>query len=299
MSGSLTVARTGFPVLVQDLGRPGLAAIGVGGSGGGGGGGAADRGALALGNRLLANPTTSAGLEITLGGLEVTIGSAQTLALTGAVAAASLDGQPVPFAAPFTARDGQRLVLGLPPQGLRTYLTVRGGIDVDPVLGSRSTDVLSGVGPAPLTNGCTVPVGDPGCIAFPHVDVAPVSAPPEVLSLGVDLGPRHDWFADPLMLARRPWTVTSLSNRVGIRLEGEPLTRSSAYVGRELPSEGVVLGAVQVPSNGRPVVFLADHPVTGGYPVIAVVRSLELDRAAQARPGQSVRFYIHESRSNR
>ncbi|MEO6789794.1 MAG: allophanate hydrolase subunit 2 family protein, partial [Ornithinibacter sp.] len=86
--------------------------------------------------------------------------------------------------------------------------------------------------------------------------------------------------------------------RVGIRLEGDPLPRASAYVGRELPSEGVVLGAVQVPSNGRPVVFLADHPVTGGYPVIAVVRSNDLDRAAQARPGQPVRFHIHDSRSN-
>ncbi|MEO5743331.1 MAG: biotin-dependent carboxyltransferase family protein, partial [Terracoccus sp.] len=243
--------------------------------------------------------TTSAGLEITLGGLEVTIVAAQTLALTGAVAAASLDGQPVPFAAPFTARDGQRLVLGLPPHGLRTYLSVRGGIDVDPVLGSRSTDVLSGVGPKPLTNGSRVPVGDPGCIAFPHVDVAPVSAPAEVLSLAVDLGPRHEWFDDPLSLARRLWTVSSRSNRVGIRLEGEPLTRSLAYAGRELPSEGVVLGAVQVPSSGLPMVFLADHPVTGGYPVIAVVRDDHLDRAAQARPGQSVRFHIHKSRNGR
>lgn len=293
MSGTLTVARTGFPVLVQDLGRPGLAAIGVGGSG------ALDRGALALGNRLLANPPTSAGLEITLGGLEVTIVGLQTLALTGAAAAASLDGQAVPFAAPFTARDGQRLVLGLPPHGLRSYLSVRGGISVDPVLGSRSTDVLSGVGPEPLTNGSTVAVGDAACTAFPHVDVAPVSTPPEVISLGVDLGPRHEWFDDPLTLARRPWTVSSRSNRVGIRLEGRPLTRSSAYVDRELPSEGVVLGAVQVPSSGLPVVFLADHPVTGGYPVIGVVRSTDLDRAAQARPGQSVRFHIYESRSNR
>lgn len=292
MSGSLTVARTGFPVLVQDLGRPGLAAIGVGGSG------AVDRGALALGNRLLSNPPTSAGLEITFGGLEATIGGTQTLALTGAVAAASLDGQPVPFAAPFTARDGQQLMLGLPPHGLRTYLSVRGGISVDPVLGSRSTDVLSGIGPKPLTDGSSVPVGDPAGTAFPYVDFAPVSAPPEVLSLGVDLGPRHDWFADPLMLARRPWTVSSLSNRVGIRLEGQPLTRSSTHVGLELPSEGVVLGAVQVPSSGLPVVFLADHPVTGGYPVIGVVRSAELDLAAQARPGQSLRFRVHPSQGS-
>lgn len=293
MSGTLTVSRTGFPVLVQDLGRPGLAAIGVGGSG------AVDRGALTLGNRLLANPATSAGLEITLGGLEATIGGTQTLALTGAVAPASLDGRPVPFAAPFAALHGQRLVLGVPPLGLRTYLSVRGGINVDPVLGSRSTDVLSGVGPQPLTAGSTVPVGDPACTGFPCLDVAPVPPPAEMLTLGVDLGPRHDWFDDPLRLARRPWTVSSQSNRVGIRLEGQPLARSSAYLGRELPSEGVVLGAVQVPSSGMPVVFLADHPVTGGYPVIGVVRSSDLDRAAQARPGQTVRFHVHECRSNR
>lgn len=292
MSGTLTVERTGFPVLVQDLGRPGLAAIGVGASG------AADRSALTLGSRLLANPETAAALEITLGGLEITIDGAQTLALTGAVAPASLDGRPVPFNAPFTALHGQRLVLGTPPAGLRTYLSIRGGICVDPVLGSRSTDVLSGVGPEPLTAGSTVNVGDPGCATFPMVDIAPVAAPTGVISLRVDLGPRHDWFADPHRLAGQTWTVSQQSNRVGIRLDGQPLQRVAASVDRELPSEGVVLGAVQVPSNGRPVVFLADHPVTGGYPVIAVVRSNDLDRAAQARPGQPVRFHIHDSRSN-
>lgn len=286
MSGALTIVRTRFPVLVEDLGRPGLASVGVGRSG------AADRAAFRLGNRLVGNPESSAGLEVTFGSLEVTVLGAQMLALTGAAADGAVDGRPVPQAAPFTVLDGQRLVLEPPTSGLRTYLTVRGGVDATLTLGSRSTDVLSTLGPPPLVVGSTVPVGRPPIDEFPTVEAAPVVIPPEIVSLGVHLGPRRDWFADPEHLLRTRWTVSAQSNRIGIRLEGNPLGRAPAYAGRELPSEGMVLGAVQVPPSGQPVVLLADHPVTGGYPVIAVVRAADVDRAAQARPGQSLRFHI-------
>jgi biotin-dependent carboxylase-like uncharacterized protein len=187
-------------------------------------------------------------------------------------------------------RDGDRLVLGPPDSGLRTYLSVRGGVVVDAVLGSRSTDVLSGIGPAPLTAGDTVPVGTPPTDVFPVVDAAAPHPVPAPLRLRTTPGPRTDWFADAGGLTAATWTVSPDSNRVAVRLEGPPLERAQEYAGRELPSEGLVPGAVQVPADGRPLVFLADHPVTGGYPVIAVVRHTDLDLAAQARPGDPLTF---------
>jgi allophanate hydrolase subunit 2 len=113
------------------------------------------------------------------------------------------------------------------------------------------------------------------------------------VTLRAVLGPRADWIADPAALARTAWTVSGRSDRVGLRLEGEPLRRADTG---ELPSEGMVRGAVQVPPGGEPVLFGADHPVTGGYPVVAVVRDADLDRAAQLRPGQQVRFRLEEPR---
>ena len=161
-----------------------------------------------------------------------------------------------------------------------------------PVLGSRSTDTLSGLGPAPIQIGDVLPIGEPPK-RFPQVDQAPTARPSEgVLLLHARLGPRADWLADPSALAATEWAVSPRSDRVGLRLQGEPLGRHASRVGAELPSEGVVLGSVQVPAGGEPVLFLADHPVTGGYPVAAVVRGADVDRAAQAAPGQRIRFVL-------
>jgi len=178
----------------------------------------------------------------------------------------------------------------MPPTGLRSYLAVRGGIDLDPVLGSRSSDTLSGIGPAPLRVGQVVPVGEPGA-GGPTMDVAPVAAPEGGrVELTLLPGPRLDWLADPRALTATPWTVSGSSDRVGMRLTGPALSRAERWADAELPSEGVVVGGVQVPADGQPIVFLADHPVTGGYPVVAVVRAADVDRAAQCRPGQDVRL---------
>jgi biotin-dependent carboxylase-like uncharacterized protein len=174
--------------------------------------------------------------------------------------------------------------------GLRTYVAVRGGVDVPAVLGSRSTDVLSGLGPAPLAEGAVLPVGDAYSGPPPAVEVAPVPAPStDDLVVRVVPGPRDDWFTPDALttLFAEPYTVTADSNRVGVRLDGPALTRARDG---ELPSEGMVTGSVQVPSGGKPIVFLADHPVTGGYPVIGVVLAADLPVLAQARPGQVVRF---------
>ncbi|MFD3507113.1 5-oxoprolinase subunit PxpB [Nocardia sp. NPDC058666] len=283
----IEVLATGALALVQDLGRPGLAANGVGRSG------AADRAALRLANRLVANPEEAAGIEITLGGLAVRAGAdlpaPLELALTGAAAPATVDGTPVGHRSVITLSAGQTLRLAMPAVGLRTYLAVRGGIDVPEVLGSRSTDVLSGIGPPALTAGTVLPIGRPPT-EFPLVDQAPGPAGDDsTVTLRVVLGPRDDWLHDPAGLHGSTWTASDRSNRVGMRLTGGTLRRCRDD---ELPSEGTVRGAIQVPPGGEPVIFLADHPVTGGYPVIGVVVDADVDVAAQVRPGRSVRLVV-------
>jgi len=283
MSRALEVVAVGALALVEDLGRPGHGASGVGRSG------AADRAALTLANRLVANDEGAAAVEVVFGGLAVRTTSLLTVALAGAAAPATVDGMPVGHHAVVDLRPGQVLRLGMPPTGLRTYLAVRGGIDVAPVLGSRSTDTLSGLGPPPLQTGDELPVG-PEPTELPLIDVAPVCPPPgDTVVLHAVLGPRVDFVADPAELTRTTWTGSSRSDRVGMRLEGGRLRRADDA---EVPSEGMVRGAIQVPPGGEPVVFLADHPVTGGYPVVATVCDADVDRAAQVRPGQSVRFVV-------
>jgi allophanate hydrolase subunit 2 len=169
---------------------------------------------------------------------------------------------------------------------------VRGGVDVPPILGSRATDTLSGLGPEPIRTGDIVPVGPPPA-DFPNVDQAPTAAlTEETLVLYALRGPRDDWLADVDALTATKWTVSSSSDRVGIRLTGEPLQRHGDQADQELPSEGVVRGSIQVPPGGEPVIFLADHPVTGGYPVVAVLLDRDSDRAGQAVPGQHIRIAL-------
>ena len=281
MTRALDVLAVGASALVQDLGRPGLGASGVGRSG------AADRASLTLANRLVANAEGAAAVEVLLGGFAVRATSLLTVALAGAAAPASVDGTPVGHHALVLLRPGQVLRLGTPPTGLRTYLAVRGGIDVAPVLGSRSTDTLSAIGPAPLAPGDVLPVG-PEPSELPLIDVAPVGTPPgDTVVLRAVLGPRAEFVADPRDLTTTRWTASSRSDRVGMWLSGGRLRRADDA---EVPSEGMVRGAIQVPPGGEPVVFLADHPVTGGYPVVATVCDADVDRAAQVRPGQGVRF---------
>jgi biotin-dependent carboxylase-like uncharacterized protein len=284
----LEVLDTGLLALVQDLGRTGLASSGVGRSG------AADRGAFRLGARLLAQPYSAAALEVTFGGLSLRSRGELQVALTGAPAPATVDEHPVGYFAPIALAGGQVLRLGMPPVGVRSYVSVRGGLDVPAVLGSRATDTLSGLGPRPIRSGDVLPIG-PAPATFPNVDVAPT--PPlsaETMILHALRGPRDDWLADVAALADTVWTVSSRSDRVGLRLEGEPLQRHARRSGMELPSEGVVRGAIQVPPGGEPVIFMADHPVTGGYPVVAVLVDDDADRAAQSAPGQQIRIVLAE-----
>jgi biotin-dependent carboxylase-like uncharacterized protein len=280
----IVVEQVGPLATIQDLGRPGWFDSGVGPAG------AADRASLRLANRLVGNPEGHAAVEVLLGGLALHAEEHVMLAVTGAPAPTTVDGRPVGHASVLELEPGQTLRLAYASVGLRSYVAVRGGIDVPETLGSRSRDTMSGLGPEPLEQGDRLPIG-PSPHTIPVVDVAPVAdLPAAVVTVRAVLGPRDDWFTDATVLFEGEWEVSTDTDRIGARLarrRGPPLTRK---VTRELPTEGMALGSIQVPPSGQPVVFLADHPVTGGYPVIAVVLDADVDAIAQTRPGQPVRF---------
>ncbi|QCQ93581.1 biotin-dependent carboxyltransferase family protein [Rhodococcus sp. SGAir0479] len=281
---SLDILRAGPRTTVQDRGRPGHAALGVGVSG------AADVAAHDGANRLVGNDPAAATLEVTLGGFRARANGPVTIAVTGAAVPLTVDGRPRPLYSTLHLRSGAEVQIGIATAALRTYLAVRGGVDVPAVLGSRSTDTLSGIGPAPIRDGARIAIGDLHG-ELPAEDlIPPPAAPTDPAELRLRMGPRDDWFtpASRAALVRQTWTVTTDTDRVGARLIGAgPLHRARRG---ELPSEGMTVGALQVPPSGMPVLFLADHPVTGGYPVIAVVVKDDLPAAAQLRPGDRIRF---------
>lgn len=284
MTTKLIVLDAGPLTTVQDLGRRGYAHLGVPRSG------ALDMAAAGLANRLVGNPPEAAVLETTLGGVTVQVSGRTTFAVTGAPAAVAVDGRARPFGEPVPVRAGQTVVVGPAVSGLRSYVSFAGGVDAAPVLGSRSTDTLSGLGPPQLASGAQVALGEP--VGPPHgVDVPVVLRHPDSVRVRLVPGPRLDWFAEDVLarLTSTGYTVSARSNRVGVRLEGPALPRKERA---ELPSEGLVLGAVQVPASGQPLVFLNDHPTTGGYPVVGVVAPADLGVCAQLRPGTELRFVL-------
>lgn len=278
----IEVIRPGALLTIQDLGRPGHAHLGVPRSG------AADRISLRRANQLVGNDTAAAGLEITLGRAEFRYTQDALIAVTGAPLALQLDGQPVEFDAQLQVAAGQQLCCAAPRIGLRSYLAVAGGLDLPAVLGSRACDLLSGLGPAPLRKGDVLAIG--GARGWPtSADPAVIIGPHPLLEFHP--GPRADCFdGDALQqLCAAEYEVRPDSNRVGLRLAGAALrSRLTA----ELPSEGIAHGAIQVPANGQPLIFLADHPTTGGYPCIGVLRPESLARAAQLAPGDSLGFRL-------
>lgn len=280
------VVRPGPLTTVQDAGRRGVAALGVPRAG------ALDAPAYRWANALVGNAPGAAALEATFGGLALrAVDGDAWVAVTGAPAPVRVGGRPAAWGAPVRVRSGALVEVGLVTAGVRCYLAVDGGFDVPPVLGSRSSDLLAGLGPAPLAAEARLPLGTPGALGPAASGGAPLAGPPTELLLRLTPGPRHDWFEPESLaaLARLRYRVSPASNRVGLRLTDGPALRRRDGLG-ELPSEGMVLGAVQVPPDGMPVVFLADHPTTGGYPVVGVVPEPDLAAAAQAAPGTPVRL---------
>ncbi|SFR94181.1 sensor histidine kinase inhibitor, KipI family [Microbacterium sp. cf046] len=286
---AIRVIEPGLLATVQDLGRAGSASLGVAVSG------ALDRGSARTANRLLGNAEGAAVIEVTMGGFRAVALSDLWFAVTGAWGAIRLAGlqsgqrEVDPYEA-HAWPAGAELQLDWFGHGARGYLAVRGGVEGPKVLGSRSTDLLAAIGPPRLRVGDELALGHEVDAPIPVAAVAPWGAPhDEELEVDLAPGPRADWFAASALeaLFEEVWTVTNDADRVGMRLDGPELVRTRTD---ELPSEGMVPGALQVPPSGRPTVLLADGPVTGGYPVIAVATDAALDLLAQARPGTHVRF---------
>ena len=297
----MTIVRVVDPgalTLVHDLGRPGLAHWGVSSSG------AFDRAAYRLAHRLVGNPENAAALECLLGGLRLQLPAGTWFAITGGWADSVLVGadgghhRVDPHTAVLVDGDSE-LQLGPVRHGLRATVAVRGGFDVPAVLGSRSRDTLAAIGPEPLSAGDKLPLGPEPSTPVPVADLVPIGAPADgVVEVEVRPGPRHEWFTDDSwrILLSNEWVTSARSDRTGVRLEGPALERVTDRVGVELASEGMLCGSIQVSPDGAPTVLGPDHPITGGYPVIAVVVDDSLDLLAQLRPGQPVRLRLATGR---
>lgn len=285
---TLEVIAPGPLATIQDLGRPGLAHVGVAHSG------AADRNSLRLANRLVGNPESAAGIEATMGGIRLRAHIRTLICVTGAHTTVTVDDTPVGMGTSLPVQAGSILSVGAPRSGCRSYVAVRGGIVVPTVLGSRSTDTLSGLGPAPLRAGDVLPVGDPPA-GWPPATMAPIGTEHSPLvDLDTFSGPRRHHLHNPSDLYSGTWQVSAEADRIGVRLR-RPKSSAAPHLthrgdSAQLRSEGVAHGSVQIPPNGQPVIFLADHPVTGGYPVVAVLSADALCRAAQLVAGEAVRF---------
>ncbi|PYB69791.1 5-oxoprolinase/urea amidolyase family protein [Rhizobium wuzhouense] len=289
---SVTVLAAPMPALFQDLGRFGQTGQGVSASG------ALDQGAFKAANRAVGNPIGTPALEITLGGFSFEVSGRAVMALTGApcpITIRDAKGREIKAETyrPISLEAGDVVTLGFAAKGARSYLAFRGGVKVTPVLGSASTDTLAVVGPDPVVAGTELRIGEGQGLAPVSLDEAPAFDSPaagETVTLDVIMGPRSDWFAEHgiATLSAQLYTVTPQSNRVGIRIEGpEALERKDKA---ELPSEGTATGAIQVPHSGQPVLFLADHPLTGGYPVIGTVAEYHLDLAGQIPVNAKIQF---------
>lgn len=271
---------------VQDAGRPGALADGVARSG------AADRPALAAANRLVGNAPGAAAIEVTLGGFRATATRDLWIAVTGAWGSVHVAGREVDPYRPVLWPASTGLSIGTFRAGVRALLAIRGGVAGHPVFGSVATDTLAGLGPAPLRAGDGIATADAARHPVPPVDLWPWTPPPTVIDVPVAAGPRADWFTPAARRAflETTWVVGARADRVGIRLDGPPLARTADAASRELASEGMLPGAVQVPPDGLPVVLGPDGPVTGGYPVIGVVTAAGRAALAQARPGSHLRL---------
>ncbi len=279
---AVEVVEPGLLTTVQDAGRSGVAAAGVPRAG------PCDRESMRLANRLVGNEEGAPALEVTASGPRLRFGSAAQVAVVGVAPGAvdvAVDGRPASDWAVVPVASGQVVSVGRLGDGFRAYLAASGGFLAPRVVGSRSSDLLSGLGPGPLLPGDRLPLGAPG---RPRGTLTAGEARDRSL---VRLLPGPHEFPPGALeaLVSTTWRASADSSRVGIRLESP---------GRRLPpgptvaSTGILTGAVQVPPDGRPIVLMPDHATVGGYPVLAVVASVDLDVLGQLRPGEHVRFLL-------
>jgi KipI family sensor histidine kinase inhibitor len=292
---ALRLADAGIQATIQDVGRLGYQRLGVPPSG------AADPVSLAAANVVVGNPTNAAAIEITAGGFEVEFILPVIFALAGAEVDARVDGRDVPFLRAMHARAGERLRLGRPTAGVRTYLAIGGGVDVAIVLGSRSTYLPAGFGghqgralragdelaAGPRRTGREPPPSD-----RPDRFAAPVPLLATAGRLELPFVPSGQWDRFPVATREaflaRSWTVSHRSDRMGLRLEGRSLP--GPYLGRGFISDGTVTGAIQVSGDGLPIVLGVDRQTTGGYPKLGAVATAALHLLGQLQPGDEVTF---------
>lgn len=288
---TLTVISPGFLTTVQDLGRSNCAHWGISPSG------AADSVSFRLGNLLVGNQQDAPALEMTLIGGSFRFELPCTIALTGSDFGAVLDGQEVPMWQTLIVNAGQLLQCGQTKSGARTYLCVGGGIMVPRVFSSAATHLLTALGGV---NGRALRIGDLLEVGGQNGNepASLYTMKPDVLerlfrpgSIRITPGPEHDLFVADAMqrLCSSQYRVKEDSNRMGLRLYGPPLERA---VPKDLTTEGVSLGAIQVPPDGEPIILFVEQPTTGGYPKIANVASVDLHRVGQLRPRDSVKFTL-------
>lgn len=280
---AVTIVRPGLLTTVQDRGRWGRQHEGVPVSG------AMDRASMDDANRAVGNVAAAATLEVTLGGVDARLEHAGALAVAGADLSASLDGQPLAAGTRVEHGAGSVVSFGARRQGARAYLALDGGVAVAPSLGSRATDLTSGLGGRRLRAGDRLPVGEPAVAASCQPAGAVRPLPAGGARVRVMPGPHGEWFPSEALdrLCRTRFEVTPESNRMGYRLRGaEPLPRDS----REMISDATVEGGLQVPPSGQPILLMADRQVTGGYPIIATVITADLPIVGQLAPGDWIEF---------
>lgn len=291
---TIEVVKPGLLTTLQDSGRAGFTHLGIGRSG------AFDLPALRIANALCGNPADACGLEITLLGPTLRFHAEAWIAVTGAPLPLRVDGVEQPLWTPVRVPHGATVALGAMRTGCRSYLAVRGGIDVEPLLGSRSMDVNAHIGPfdgRPLREGDALPVAPTANAAVPcpitqrkwSVDPRPWFDSESVATLRVLPGRQLDRLTEDSskQLFSQSFNVQQESNRVGLRLSGPTLEFNAAI---EMVSEGCVPGLLQLPSSGQPIVFGPEGPVSGGYPRLGQIVAVDLPRLAQLRPGDAVRF---------
>lgn len=278
---SLIVLKTGAFTTIQDLGRFGHLSSGVGISG------AFDRRSLRTANRIVGNDEAAAGLECLGGGIALNATQATVVSVTGAIATIKINERVVGHSAPLHLNPGDTISVGATTVGIRVYLAVAGGIDVEPVLNSRSYDTLAKLGPEPIRPNDQLPIGVANLDRI-VVDSIPTRSTTKA-RLTVYPGPHLNYFPDHArdILLSEKYEVSPTSDRIGVRLIGPAIPR---LPGREVPSAPMIRGAIQVPPDGQPVILGPDHPVTGGYPVIGVIADDDVDALAQLRPGERVQF---------
>lgn len=282
---SMEIVAPGMLTTVQDAGRTGYLALGMGAAG------VMDRDAMDRANRMAGNQDAScAVLECTMMGPSIRFDEDTVVAIAGADMQASVKGVPVPRDRAFVVLKGQTLTLGMAVNGCRAYIAVRGGVDVPVVMGSRSTDLKCRVGGylgRALKKGDVLPVGDDSACDKLCVPQEPVVYREQV-TVGLIPGPQYDRLTEngKQALWGSSFIVTADSDRMGIRLDGAVLENK----GTDIVSEGLVFGSVQLPANGRPIILMADHQTTGGYARVGTVCSADLPVLAQLRPGGRITF---------